>query len=506
MKLARRITLFLLCLAICFFLLFIPLAMIAKRGFFGAEPFRLSPLLWPVLKFTVFQASLSVGTSLVLGGAYGFFFARTASVRCRGILLSVFSLPSLTIVGGSFALAQFLGASFGLPLVIAAHAFLNAPWIALAVIESVETFPSQWTLSARSLGADSRQVFWKLILPWVSVRLGMASAQVFAFCVMSFAIVLLLGGGPPVSTLETEIYAQVRGGGLALSGAAQFAFAQLLLAGLPLFIVSFVRRKQRIKSKRVMDTVSHSRPSEPAGAGATIVASIWLALPILVLVLGFLGQPEFFKGDLWRAIRQDGELRSALTLSFGLAAATAFTALLFAFAFIRAPFLASIPIGLSPLVLCLGFFLAYSGGLFQFFDPFEGSRVAIVLLEAVLLVPFGLRFFQPIQEESVQASRRDLLWAARSLGATASASWWKLEWPHYRKAVGDFLRLAFVWSFMDVAIASFFSSEDFVTLPVWIAMKMSRYEFLSSQVVLFGASLFSILILLSGRRSRRVES
>lgn len=493
------------------FVMGFPLAAVLQRGFFAGEVFHFSSLLVPVIFFSLLQASLSLLASLVLGGAFGFVFAREADSRLKGLLLSVFSLPGLSVVGGALALSQLFGFSFGLPLVVATHAYLNAPWIALAVIDARQTFPKSWGTNARSLGATPRQVFWKLFLPWTFTRVLMAGAQVFAFCLMSFAIVLLLGGGPPVSTLETEIYAQVRGGGLALETAAQFAAAQLLLAGLPLFFVSLYRARNHA----AIDTTVRGDAAPNVGHAGKWIARVWLGVPLLTLAIGVINRGEVFHSEFWSVVVHDPSFHSALLLSLVLSTGSAVTALIFSWLFAFSSmqgwsgkllrFLAAIPIGVSPLVLGLGILLVYSTGPFEVFDAFEGSRTAIILLQSMLLIPFGLRFFQPLQEESSQAARRDLRLAARSLGASARASWWKLEWPQYRNTVGDFFRLAWVWSFMDLAIASFFGSEDLVTLPLWISQQMARYQFAVAETVLFAMTLLSVGVLIFGRRGRRLE-
>src|SRR5690606_41816343 len=58
-------------------------------------------------------------------------------------------------------------------------------------------------------------------------------------------------------------------------------------------------------------------------------------------------------------------------------------------------FLAAIPAGVSPLVLCLGFFLAYS----RWIDPFEGSEIGMVGVQSALFLPFALRLLLPLLEE-----------------------------------------------------------------------------------------------------------
>src|SRR6185295_17430160 len=117
--------------------------------------------------------------------------------------------------------------------VILAHVFFNAPWIALVVAEARSEIPEPLLEAARTLGAGSLARFAAVLWPSVRGAFAAAAAQAFALCSMSFALILVLGGGPPVDTLETSLYARVRFGTLDLSGAAALAAWELALTLIP---------------------------------------------------------------------------------------------------------------------------------------------------------------------------------------------------------------------------------------------------------------------------------
>lgn len=478
-------------------LIAVPVWAIGDRAFgTSVLGFQLHPLLRPTLIFTVTQAGLSLCAALILGLLGGLLLSRYDSPVIRGLLFASFSLPSLAVVGLGMSVAK--RTEFGLLPIVFAHAYLNAPWIALAVMDGVSTFPKSWTESARSLGSSRSAIFYRLILPWISPRVALAAAQVFAFCAMSFTLVFLLGGGPASGTLETEIYSQVRGGGLDLAGAAQFAITQILLVALPLILAAQVR----IPGGGAVDVSgSHLRETGKRSRFATGGVALWFLIPLLGLTLG--SSPLALLGQLLKLF-QDSEFRSAFLMTsliaFGSAIAAAGIALTFIFTrygWVRS--LGAIPAGISPLVLCLGFFIAYSTGRFAWIDPFEGSVPAIILLHSVLLLPLGLRFLLPVAQESEQVGRKNLVLAARTLGASRWVSWWRIEGPIWRRAVSDFLRIAWVWSFADLAVLSFFGSERLTTIPVLISRMMSRYEFESASALLFLVALLSGSILTLGR-------
>ena len=107
--------------------------------------------------------------------------------------------------------------------------------------------------AAQGLGAGAVSRFRWVIWPQIRWAFGSACTQVFSYCSMSFALVLILGGGPPVQTLETEIFQRVHYGSVDFSGAAVSAVWQLLINVLPWALLLFFRagRKERGKFPRI---------------------------------------------------------------------------------------------------------------------------------------------------------------------------------------------------------------------------------------------------------------
>ncbi len=492
----------LIALVLFFFLIAIPLAVLGDRAFGTTElGFHLHPLLRPTLLFTVIQATLSLVASLILGGVVGVLLTRYDSPRLRGLLFASFSLPALAIVGLGFKVARLT--EFGMTPIVFAHTYLNAPWIALAVIEARASFPKAWEESARSLGANPATRFFRLELPWVAPRVALAAAQVFALCVMSFTLVFLLGGGPASGTLETEIYSQVKGAGLDLSGASQFAVVQILLSALPLALASMVM----VPGADLIDTSLSSSESEANPSTLKTnklpikAVGIYYALPLFGLLVGI--SPRNFINQL-SVFFTSVEFWSALGLTALIALGSSLAAVLISLPFVTAKSkwlrsIAAFPLGISPLVLSLGFLLAYSKGVAAWIDPFEGSVTAMILLHGVMLLPLSIRFLLPVVNAAEYPARKNLLFAARTLGATPTQAWIKTEGPFWVRAVNDFSRIAFIWSFADLAVLSFFGSEKLVTIPLIISRLYSRYEFDAASVLLFLVALLSVFILMIGR-------
>jgi thiamine transport system permease protein len=495
-------------------LIAVPLFEILRRALGGLDglPSEFFSLLFSVALFTAKQAGLSTLVSLAIGIPLGVLYARRWHPAIRGFATATFALPSAVIVGAVSLLLRDTEERYGLFAIVFAHAFLNAPWIALATAEGIRSLPRSWVQAARTLGANSWRSFLRIEAPWVVHRIELAAAQVFGLCVMSFAIVLLLGGGPPATTLETEIYAAVRGGGLELTQAAFFAGAQILLAGLPLALVLILRtrtaallageRTRGSESSATSDR-AHDRSGQPWILGVAI-ATAWFAIPGIAL---FFGLPSGKAFEKLASLFYDEEWIGAILVSFRIALSSAGVACvlggIFAWGSGGAPgpsgslvrTLAAVPAGVSPLVLCLGFFLAYS----RFIDPFEGSELGMVLVQSMLFLPFALRILLPLLEEGRMGWRRNLADAARSLGASPVRAWWRLEWPRWAKAFRQLFRMIFAWSFADLAAASFFGSEKLPTVGITLVRWVSQYRFEDVNAALFWIYLLSALALVAKR-------
>ena len=99
---------------------------------------------------------------------------------------------------------------YGLPGILIAHVFFNAPLAARVFLASLASVPGEhWRLAAQ-LGMPPATIFRVLDWPVLRREAPAIAALIFLLCFTSFAIVLTLGGGPRAATLEVAIYAAVR--------------------------------------------------------------------------------------------------------------------------------------------------------------------------------------------------------------------------------------------------------------------------------------------------------
>ncbi len=479
----------------------VPVAMILARvtGFQVDGSSLLEPTLLSVVRITLIQAASSTAISVLIGFPLGLWVGKHAADGSRSAKLSQaflavpYSVP--TVVVGSAAILWMgrsgLLANWGLPLdwaytlrgVILAHVFLNAPWIALLVAQSRSQFPTEQLEAARTLGAGFAARLRLLIWPFVRSSTAYAGIQVFSLCAMSFGLVLLLGGGPPVQTLETAIYAQMRFGSPDLGSAAACAVWQLGITLVPwvLVSISFSDRREGLFSIAPRTTAS-KRFASFADRGRAIALPMVCALPLLPYL------PLVF-GVRWAALADSGislSLGNSLRVSIEIAVGSAVLSTLTALAGVLAGFryralaaslriLLSLPSGISMLVLGIGGWLAYG----RWIDPFEGSLFAIIALQATAFFPLVLRMLWPVAER-VQTVQLEAAW---TLGASPWAAYWRIEGPRWRSPLTSAFAITAGASLGELGAVSLFYSEKLMSLPLWVVRLMGQYRFEEAQAV-----------------------
>jgi len=461
----------------------------------------LDPAVLSVVQATVKQALLSLGFSSVFGFALGMLCHDRRSIRV--LLAFPIAVPGVVaaaawvaVLGQHGFVHRLLGEAFllySLKAVVIAHVFFNAPWIALRLIEARSGFPKPQAEAARTLGASRFQVFTRVEWPFLRPAFTQALAQVWLWCVMSFSLILILGGGPPVDTLETAIYSRIRYGSLNMNGALGCALWQILLTALPAFWL------MRQKKNRLESIVSRAPRS------ASRVQRAFEAFAILIFI-----SPYFLMihSKLFSGLHRDFVLEALGAWSHSLLISLGVSFLVFILsvgAWVgvrrgRSAFL--LPGGLSTLVLSLALWRVYGG----FIDFFSGSVFALIAVQAVLFLPWLVRIGFSLQQTQPQKE----LEAARSLGAKPLRAFLQVDLWRWKGPVLLTLLGVFTASLGETAAVSFFQGSGVQTVPLFMMRLMSGYRFDEAEVVavsllLFSAVLFSIsgLFLTNSREVHR---
>jgi thiamine transport system permease protein len=465
------------------------------------------------LLFTVYQAALSTVLTLVIGLPSAYLFARF-TFPGRSLLHALtavpFMLPTVVVAAGFNALLGpqgwinvILMRGFGfanppivfvgtLGAILVAHVFYNTTIVIRLVGGALAGLDPGFAQAARSLGADSGEVWRSVILPLLRGPLFAAILLVFLFDFTSFGVILLLGG-PSFSTLEVQIYTEALYL-LNLPVASLLALIQLLCTiGFSvlysrLALRAGIRAAPRSEStnRRAADTAAQKR----FVSVTVLVLWIFFVLPMLALPLRSISRLEASRG-------QRGTVQTGLTTDYyaelfvnsrhsffyvpPIVAATnsllyAGTTVLLSLAlgFPAASALARpgrleqvldpvliLPLGASAVTLGLGFIVTFGRWLvYPWMIPLAHTLVAL---------PFVVRALQP----ALASLPERLHQAAASLGASPIRSWWAVDWPIIRRATLSAAAFAFTISLGEFGATSLLTRPEFPTIPIAI------YRFLS---------------------------
>jgi thiamine transport system permease protein len=400
------------------------------------------------------QAGASTLLALVIGlpGAYLMALRRFPGKRLLGALSSVpFCVPPLIVAiafvlyyGRNGWLNSVLMQLFGLETppvtflysftgIVLTHGFYNFPLVLRMVGDAWSMTPESQEEAASLLGASRFKVFLTVTLPSIAPALGAAASLVFLLCFFSFVIVLLFGG-PGISTPEVELYRTARFE-FDRPLASAFALAETMVALVVLWMYSIFEKKASIER---LDSVRPRRTIKFNSFGGRFVAVLY-GIFILVFFLGPLasivfeslsvrnhayGTGDFGLGNYIELFQGKGfPAIIGHTIWLGLASASLASAAGFMFAIglknhsspLLARVLPMLPLAVSGIVLAYGWSRLLGGG----------SALAVVSVQAVSSYPFILRAIQ----SSVGKSDEHYAEAAQTLGSTRLGAIMRIRLP-----------------------------------------------------------------------------
>ena len=470
-----------------------------------------------LLRITVFtfkQALCSVPVSLALGlpGAWFLGTGRSAFTPILRTLTAIpFAMPSILVVLGfvlffgnsgwvNTALLAFNKTTNGAneaPLqilykpeaVILAHGFLNFPLVIRLVGDGLGRAKGAYAPVAASLGASPIKTIFTVILPLTVPAILSAALLVFLYCFTSFAIVLVLGGGPASTTLAVEIYRHARIF-LNYHSAGVLALIETLIA-ISLFLTYVLLGK---KSRSVRTDIHEWAMAGKESRLSRIFRYIYFTVMAFFILGPLLSIPV--ESLLYKPTRSAAQLLSfrwwtnlgdtclpALSRSLLLAFLSATTACILAFLasgsvkileetsgnstaahLIR--FFAAAPIVSSGIVMGLGWLIFYG-------RSFARTPAALVMLHAVTALPFAFNFisegFRSLPANTMKAAAVFGADPLRALLTTALP----LSLPRIRSAWG----FAAALSMGEANAVIMLGMEGWETLPLYIYRAIGAYRY-----------------------------
>ncbi|MEM9755101.1 MAG: thiamine/thiamine pyrophosphate ABC transporter permease ThiP, partial [Pseudomonadota bacterium] len=295
----------------------VPLAALAGvAGGFGG----LGPGDWSALRFTVLQAALSACASVALAIPVARALARRrfpghgALVTLMGapfLLPVIVAVQALVAVFGRAGLVNDgLGALglppidiYGLGGVVLAHVFLNLPLAVRLLLGGWQRIPAERLRLAAALGFGRREMWRHFEAPLLREVVPGALAVVFLICCTSFAVALILGGGPRATTLELAIYQAFRFD-FDLARAATLGLLQMALCAVGGLIVQWVALPRALGAtldRRRPAWPGLTRPAALLDALSIFLAAAFLVIPLSLVALRGVGALWSLPPSVWEA-------------------------------------------------------------------------------------------------------------------------------------------------------------------------------------------------------------
>ena len=500
------------------------------------------PYLWHVTLFTLKQATLSTFASLVVGVLCALsLLCRVGRPRSLRFLLDAlvlcFVLPPVVVVFGivdlfgyngvinKLALALFsrrlVESVYGLGGIVVAHVFYNAPLVAYVCLQRLQAVGSAPLQLAVDLRFSFAKTLRHVLLPCLKPALGSLAALVFTLCLTSFAVVLMLGGGPRATTLPLAVFEAVRVD-FDPARAAFLSLLQVLLSLTAFFLLAPKVWQKILPAARVASPSSSQFSWQSSCVLARLARQLLpralrlfgdlttlaiLLLPLLVVATGIAqGAAQGMSHDIFKgfAILTDTIFLDALLASLALGASSALVCCLVAvpllwsvregmFARKNAVLpkimlaLAAYPLlAVSPVVVAAGLFLLLHRTSFYQAFPLPVVFLCLVLVNGMLALPVVLRFFA----DAFFALSRDSAHLWDNLKLSPWRRWRKIDSPAVAKSLKAGLACAFCISLGDLSAVALFGRNELMTLPYLAYLLMGRYRWQEASVCV------SLLVLL----------
>lgn len=360
-------------------------------------------------------------------------------------------------------------------------AFSYYPIVFLLVAVALRGLDQSLEDSARSLGLNPRQVFFRVVLPQLRPALLGGLLLVVLDALVEFDAFVALR----FHTFSLDVYAQYRLG-FSTSGAAALSFFSIVLCVVVLFGESWLRGNANYTrvsrgTRRAPVRYDLGRWVWPVLAGLAAVVAVSLGIPVAMLIRWFAGSSSAALSTatenlqyLWPATQTSillgvGAAVVALVLALPVALLAVRTGGRFSRLAERSTYLS---FALPDLVGAI----AISYGAVHFARFLYGTFGLIVFAEAVLFVPFAVVAMRATIGQ-IEPALED---SARALGSGPLSTFRRVTMPLARPGVIAALVLVFAFSLGDLATAQVLLPLDLYTLGTEFQSNSSAVSFASA--------------------------
>ncbi len=444
---------------------------------------------WRLIGVTVAQAAASCVVTVAVGTPLAWFLARRTfpgAGLLRTVVIVPFVLPTV-VVGAAFA--SLLGAQGVIDLrgtwwpILAAHLCFNLAVVMRTVGARVAVLDAHLEGAARTLGAGPVGYLRRVALPLITPAVLAAGVIVFLFCLTSFGVIVLLGGGS-VSTVEVEIWIRATRQ-FDLPGAGVLALVQVgaVIATLTVH-ARLTRHAARDGGASRRAAPRRLRGVGDRAAAFAVVATVGLVTlaPLAALVVQSLRVGDGLGLAHWRNLGTvtagtslavaplDALFVSLVNAAVAMAVAVGLGLPAAVLAARRPGGLADrallLPLGVSATTIGLGLLLAVGR------PPVDLRRAwwLVPAAQALVALPLVVRVLVP----AIRSAPLRLEESAALLGAGPVARWWRIGLPVHRRAIVAGSGLAFVACLGEFGATVFLARSNRPTAPVAIEQLLSR--------------------------------
>ncbi len=494
------------------------------------KDFLSKPYYLNIFVFTFKQAFFSSVYS-VIPGILGAYFLSHYSFRFKKTIRAVtavpFVLPPILVVLGFVLLFGNNGLInrffmnildtgkppfqilYSFRAIILAHVFFNFPLAVRLISSSWEKISVSYIEAARSLGAGRIRVFTQTVFPQLLPSVIASFSLIFILCFMSFAVILVLGGGPRNSTVEVEIYRLARIN-LNIPGACSLAVIQSSVSLFFLLIYTFFQKKlSHAVSVNTSDTLTEK---EASGYSLVFLALFLIILfTVIILPMGVVIFESFkyktsrgsdiiyslhwyrktFSELGFRPVRNSLLLASVNTVISVLMALTAasYSSKNRKGIQVFVEFFFTLSLGVSSIILTLSYI--------KFMNDFSIKStgwIPLVTAHTIAFLPFvfkSITIFYDRIDSSITES-------AMSLGASWRRIFVRIEIPMVKNGLFTGAVLAFALSMGEINATLMIAPDNFITIPLAIYRLIGSYNFYQAcamGTILIMTSLVSFLVL-----------
>ena len=487
------------------------------------------PAIISVAGFTFWQAFLSALLSLLVALPVARSSWRRASEwsfnRLIFITFLAFVMPTTVAASGLLgvwgqngvisSLLRLVGLDglppiYGLGAVLLAHVFFNAPLMLRVMSTGLASIPdAHWRLAAQ-WGLSDWQRFKAIEWPMLGRLIPGLFAIVFLICFTSFSLILMLGGGPGVTTLEVSIYTALRFE-FDLPKAALLSLFQLFICGCVVAVMARLTGPSWSGTstiiKRAIIQPDHNRTTVKLWDALVLGGFLLLTVaPLLSLVWRGIG-PNVIDVIGWPSFHR--ALGTSLMVAVTSSLCATGLAVIMAAARVRlAPrskwfldFSVSLYLAVSAIVLGTGAFILLRG----FVDVFALAPILVITANTLVALPFAYRVIEGRLASLVRHHDKLCL----GLNIRGWRRFRLITVPALAPELGFAAGLSAAISLGDLTVIALFGSQNFQTLPWLLYQTMGRYradDAASLALILLIFTLMLFLIFANGARLLRRRS